>query len=110
MRSKIEAFRIRLRRVRIELGESQRKFAARGGVTEKTQSNYENGSREPNLLYLYNLGISGINLSYLLTGEEFESQLHPNEQHLIRELRKHDCEKRDKLLSAVLAMLSASRL
>ncbi|WP_084675717.1 helix-turn-helix domain-containing protein [Caballeronia insecticola] len=109
MKSRLEAFRIRLRRARNELGESQREFAARGGVTAKTQSNYENGSREPDLLYLYNLGLSGVNLSYLILGEEFECQLNPNEQALIRELRKHQHEKRDDIAVGIMSLLRASR-
>ncbi|WP_250478699.1 MULTISPECIES: helix-turn-helix transcriptional regulator [unclassified Caballeronia] len=110
MKNRLEAFRIRLRRARNELSESQRDFAARGGVTEKTQSNYENGSREPGLLYLYNLGMSGVNLSYLILGEEFECQLNPNEQGLIRELRKHQYEKRDEIVAGIVTLLRASRL
>ncbi|MEN8505597.1 MULTISPECIES: helix-turn-helix domain-containing protein [Paraburkholderia] len=105
MKKKREEFRARLRRVRNELHDSQKAFAIKGGVTEKTQSNYEKGAREPGLLYLLKLAAAGVNVGYLLTGQEFEQQLAPAEQELLRELRKINPQDRDEFIIALCVLV-----
>ncbi len=61
-------FPSRLRDERKRLGLSQEALAALGGVKLNAQSNYENGKRAPDSVYLEAIALHGIDVGYLLTG------------------------------------------
>lgn len=65
----------RLRQERERLGLSQEEFARRLGVTRVTQSNYENGLREPGLSYLTAFSLNGGNLLFLLLADAAPHEL-----------------------------------
>ena len=49
---------------------SQADFAELAGVTARAQRNYEAGLRVPNISYLENLASHGVDVRYILTGQE----------------------------------------
>ena len=78
----------RLRALRTETGLSQTDFAARAGVTKKTQSLYERGERSPTAVYLSAVA-EFTDVSYLLTGNRtVPSGLSQDEQTLLDRFRK----------------------
>lgn len=109
MRNKAENFGTRLRRIRNERRETQEVFAQRGGVTQRSQANYEKGVRIPRIDYLQRLAESDIDVAYLLTGEGSDGKLTCEEQQLIRAIRKHDIDKHKEILKAIAAICSAFR-
>lgn len=70
----VEGFADRLRQERERLGLSQDKFGQSVDVSRVTQSNYEQGVREPGITYLSALGRTGCDLRFLLFGEEADVQ------------------------------------
>lgn len=58
----------RLRRERERLGYNQTEFGALGGVTKKTQGNYEANERTPDAGYLAGVGKEGADVAYIVTG------------------------------------------
>lgn len=58
----------RLREERLELGLSQEKFGAVGGVAARAQRNYEAGLRLPDAEYLAKIERIGANIHYIVTG------------------------------------------
>ena len=69
----VEGFADRLRQERERLGLSQDKFGQTVDVSRVTQSNYEQGVREPGITYLSALGRAGCDLRFVLFGESDES-------------------------------------
>lgn len=61
---------VNLKHQREKLGLSQEQAAKKLGVTTRTQSNYENGKRTPDMNYLIEARNIGIDLTLLLFGEE----------------------------------------
>ncbi|WP_426114821.1 helix-turn-helix domain-containing protein [Pseudomonas sp. DSP3-2-2] len=59
----------RLKEERKSLGLSQQQFAAIGGVEANAQGKYESGERTPRSDYLAALGIKGVDILYLLSGQ-----------------------------------------
>lgn len=58
----------RLRQERTRLGLSQAAFGDAGGVKKFAQSNYENGKRHPDALYLESVSKIGADIQYIVTG------------------------------------------
>lgn len=65
---KLGTFFERLIELRKATGLNQTEFGVLGGVTKKTQLNYEAGIRSPDVHYLEALYTAGIDVVYLLTG------------------------------------------
>ncbi|MEA3390150.1 MAG: helix-turn-helix transcriptional regulator [Pseudomonadota bacterium] len=68
----------RLRGERKARGLNQADFGALGGVGLQTQSRYEKAETEPSASYLGALGISGIDVQYILTGCRAGESLDPD--------------------------------
>ena len=60
----------RLKEERLKLNLSQDKLAKIGGVTKRTQVNYEQDSSKPDGEYLSRVAKEGINIQYVLCGEK----------------------------------------
>lgn len=58
----------RLRQERERLGLNQTELGARGGVSRKTQFNYETGERLPDAAYLAAVMEAGVDVLYVVTG------------------------------------------
>ncbi|MCM2340449.1 helix-turn-helix domain-containing protein [Rhodoferax sp.] len=58
----------RIREVREGLGFSQQQLADKGGVTARSQRNYEAGERFPDAAYLMAIAAAGADVRYILTG------------------------------------------
>lgn len=59
----------RLREEREARGLSQEAFGAIGGVTKKSQINYEKNERSPDATYLTAIAAAGADVLYILTGQ-----------------------------------------
>ncbi len=70
----VVGFADRLRQERERLGLTQDKFGHAVDVSRVTQSNYEQGVREPGITYLSALGRAGCDLRFLLFGEKVDAQ------------------------------------
>ena len=57
-----------LKEERARLRLSQSELAAAGGVTSKTQGNYESGLRSPDAAYLAAVAHQGVDVMYVITG------------------------------------------
>nr|VFK21649.1 MAG: Helix-turn-helix domain-containing protein [Candidatus Kentron sp. LPFa]VFK35208.1 MAG: Helix-turn-helix domain-containing protein [Candidatus Kentron sp. LPFa] len=79
----------RLREERKRLGYNQTDFAAIGGFSRKTQSNYEDGTHEPTASYLAAIAEEGADILYILTGQRgmVESPKKPEEEALLDNYR-----------------------
>lgn len=66
----MNSFGERLKEERIRLGLNQEDFGAIGGVQKLAQRNYEKNNREPGSSYMTALASAGVNVMYLLTGEQ----------------------------------------
>lgn len=96
----------RLREVRIETGLSQTDFAARAGVTKKTQSLYERGERSPSAEYLSAIS-DLVDVTYLLTGNRsVPLRLAPDESALLDNYR-HLCDEQREAVYRVSEVMSA---
>jgi transcriptional regulator with XRE-family HTH domain len=96
----------RLREARIETGLSQTDFAAKAGVTKKTQSLYERGERSPSAEYLSAIS-DLVDVTYLLTGNRsVPVQLAPDESALLENYR-HLCDEQREAVFRVSEVMSA---
>ena len=59
----------RLTEERQRLGQNQTKFGLLGGVSKRTQINYENGEKAPDTNYLLAVAAAGADIIYILTAE-----------------------------------------
>ncbi len=67
---------------REKTGMSQTSFGAAGGVTRKTQYNYEEGIRAPDVAYLEAIGkIEGVDIGFIVTGVRSYSLEEPKPQY-----------------------------
>lgn len=65
----IDSFRDRLKKIRCDLGMTQKDFGLAGGVLQQAQYKYESGKRTPDLEYLQLISINlNIDLNYLCNG------------------------------------------
>ncbi len=62
----------RLRQERERLGHTQDDFADLLGINRSTQITYESGKREPCVSYLTSIAHHGVNLQYVLFGDDAE--------------------------------------
>lgn len=64
--------RIRKERERCKM--TQPEFGALAGVTKTSQINYEKGTRSPDANYLAAIAKAGVDISYIITGQEALTQ------------------------------------
>jgi transcriptional regulator with XRE-family HTH domain len=60
---------LRIREQRERLGYSQTELAEKAGVTARSQRNYETGTRVPDATYLAAISPLGVDINYVLNGE-----------------------------------------
>ncbi|MCR4465861.1 helix-turn-helix domain-containing protein [Burkholderia sp. SCN-KJ] len=94
----------RLRDERKRTSLSQRAFAERGGVTEKTQVLYEKGERAPDAVYLAQIAAVGVDVLYILTGQRNTSHLSGDEGVLLAGYRSLDAKGRAGVLGMIAGM------
>jgi transcriptional regulator with XRE-family HTH domain len=101
----------RIREERKRLGFTQADFAKAVGVHCNSQSNYENGKRYPDTVYLSAIGAVGVDVGYVTTGSRGATDVTKDvwfEERLLR-LKQQLGVKEDKEVAALLG-LSASAL
>lgn len=76
------------------LGIGQKEFAVLGGVSYRTQQNYENIDRYPDALYLSKLAKIGVDVQYIITGARSTEALTDDQQELIELYIKADISKK----------------
>lgn len=59
----------RLLEERLRIGMSQSQFSDIAGVHQRTQINYEKGTRNPDAAYLLNIAEAGVDVGYVLGGK-----------------------------------------
>lgn len=79
----LDNFSRRLKAERTRLGMNQEDFATAGGVTKNTQLAYEQGSRPPDVEYLFKIADAGVDLFFLLAREKDWAGLAPEVTELI---------------------------
>ncbi|ABX18537.1 transcriptional regulator, XRE family [Burkholderia multivorans ATCC 17616] len=94
----------RLRDERKRTSLSQRAFAERGGVTEKTQVLYEKGERVPDAIYLEKIAAAGVDVLFVLTGHRNSAELSPDEEVLVTGYRSLDAKGRAGVLGMIAGM------
>lgn len=80
-------FKERLLEERKRLGFTQAQMAVIGGVTTRSQQNYEATERVPDINYLQNLAKIGVDINYLIFGERNETVLSSDEKILLSAYR-----------------------
>lgn len=122
LRTKV-SIKDRLCEERERLGMNQTDFGAIGGVSRRTQSNYESGERSPDADYLAAIAAIGADVTYILTGvlvqpllqspepptppvtpeaePATEAELSQWEKVIVQKLRKLDRKGKDEIQEAV---------
>lgn len=72
-----------LKEERLRLEMNQDDFAAVGGLKRRAQTLYEQDERSPDALYLRALAAIGVDVQYILTGEQTSSALTQDEKELL---------------------------
>lgn len=102
----------RLREERERIGLNQTEFSEVGGVTKKTQGLYEKGERSPTADYLASVGKIGVDISYVVEGNQTVTPTvavsDPLENALLGNFRQMSVLARDHL-TALSRMLSESQ-
>lgn len=80
----------RLREERQKTGKNQEAFGMVGGVSRRSQAEYESGKTPPNTDYLERISESGIDIAYVLTGRRTADSLGPSDQVMIEAFRRLD--------------------
>jgi transcriptional regulator with XRE-family HTH domain len=66
--SDFKAVGMRVKEERERLGYNQTDFAMLGGMSRKTQFDYESGARAPDGSYLIGIAVAGADVQYIITG------------------------------------------
>lgn len=102
----------RLKEERERLGLSQTALADVGGATRKTQFNYETDTRRPDADYLASIAGAGVDVLYVLLGDEpnrvLPPALPPKEQIIIDAYRNGSREQQDFILKAALGFVGTT--
>lgn len=93
----------RLKSERKRLGLTQETFGELCGVKLLAQSNYESGKRSPDADYLQKAHQAGVDVGYLVTGQQTAfTQLDENERQLIEKLRQLSDEQKSAVMRFLL--------
>ncbi len=99
----MSTFSERLIEVRKDRKMTQEGFAELGGVKKRSQINYEKGDRQPDSAYLEALSAAGIDVNYLITGEDsLPPSLAADEQMLVDAYRSLPMKQQKALLASLL--------
>lgn len=79
-----------LKEERLRLAMNQDDFAAVGGLKRRAQTLYEQNERSPDAVYLRALAAIGVDVQYILTGEQAASALSQFEKDLLAGYRNLD--------------------
>jgi transcriptional regulator with XRE-family HTH domain len=79
-----------LKEERLRLAMNQDDFAAVGGLKRRAQTLYEQNERSPDAAYLRALAAIGVDVQYVLTGEQAASALTQFEKDLLAGYRNLD--------------------
>lgn len=102
----------RLRQERERLGYSQADFSELGGVSKRSQINYESGARQPDASYLAEIARHGVDISYVLTGLRAfipPPQISPREAVLLENYRALGDEARLAVEATCSALIARSK-
>ena len=86
----LNGFPFRLKSIRKSANKNIDDFAILGGVSSATQSSYENGNSSPNLKYIQELSLKGIDVIYLLTGSICSQNTLTDEERLIIDIYREN--------------------
>lgn len=92
-----------LKEERARLGMNQDEFSAVGGLKRRALTLYEQNVRSPDAAYLRALAAIGVDVQYILTGEQASSALVDHEKEMLINYR--NLNRRDQI--CVLAMVNA---
>ncbi|MDD7545201.1 helix-turn-helix domain-containing protein [Actinobacillus porcinus] len=80
----------RLKNERERLKLTQEQLGAVGGVTKLSQFNYENGKRTPDANYLSEVAKVGVDILYVILGEQANTTINEEELLLLQKFRNAD--------------------
>ncbi|ACA89944.1 MULTISPECIES: helix-turn-helix domain-containing protein [Burkholderia] len=104
----MDVFGERLKCERVRLGLNQTEFAALGAVKQRAQYQYEKGLRRPNSDYLRAIALAGVDVWYVLTGEESARLENLDERRIVSGFRALDARKREVILALIEAIAERS--
>ncbi|TJZ73149.1 helix-turn-helix transcriptional regulator [Chitiniphilus eburneus] len=73
----------RLKIERLRLGMSQEDFAAKAGVSRRTQTNYETGERVPDAALLAAVALLGVDIQFVVLGLRHPAQLSSEQNDIL---------------------------
>ena len=79
-----------LKAERLRLGMNQDEFGAAGGVKKRTQISYEQDERSPDAVYLRAISSIGVDVQFILTGDQATASLTQDEKELLTGYRGLD--------------------
>lgn len=79
-----------LKAERLRLGMNQDEFGAAGGVKKRTQISYEQDERSPDAVYLRAISAIGVDVQFILTGDQATASLTQDEKELLTGYRGLD--------------------
>lgn len=80
----------RLKNERDRLKLTQEQLGAVGGVKRLAQANYENGKRQPDANYLAEVAKVGVDILYVILGEQANTAINDDELLLLQKFRNAD--------------------
>lgn len=97
-----------LKAERLRLGMNQEDFGAAGGVKKRTQISYEQDERSPDAVYLRAISMIGVDVQFILTGEQATASLTQDEKELLTGYRGLDIRGKAGVLGMIDGMSSTS--
>ncbi|MFZ4876855.1 helix-turn-helix domain-containing protein [Janthinobacterium sp. Mn2066] len=92
---------------RLRLGMNQEEFGAAGGVKKRTQISYEQDERSPDAVYLKAISSIGVDVQFILTGDQATASLTQDEKELLSGYRGLDIRGKAGVLGMIDGMSSS---
>lgn len=105
----LDGFARRLREVRVQMVMDQVSFAALGGVKKNSQIAYESAKTAPSVDYLLALEEHGVDICYVLTGRQYDTDL-SLEQTLLFEMFERLSSREREAIMAMMSVLSGQSI
>ena len=96
-----------LKAERLRLGMNQEEFGAAGGVKKRTQISYEQDERSPDAVYLRAISAIGVDVQFILTGDQATASLTQDEKELLTGYRGLDIRGKAGVLGMIEGMSAA---
>ena len=96
-----------LKAERLRLGMNQEDFGAAGGVKKRTQISYEQDERSPDAVYLRAISAIGVDVQFILTGDQAAASLTDDEKELLSGYRGLDIRGKAGVLGMIDGMTAA---